>query len=230
MMNEVKLIDCMEYMKTVPDKYYELAIIDPPYGIGMDGGERRTTPNRPNSYTAPLKHEKKDWDSKPPTQEYFNELIRVSKNQIIWGANHFISKIPFDSPCWIVWDKDNGNNCSSDCELAYASFKTAVRKFFGHPFIGTNGGKDRIHPTQKPVALYKWLLKNYAKPGDKIFDSHVGSGSIRIACHDMGFDFMGCELDADYWEAQEERYKQHTMQGDLFSGSDLQSSILGGTV
>ena len=170
----------MEYMKTVPDKYYELAIVDPPYGIGEDGGKRRTKINRPNSYTAPLKYEKKDWDSKPPTQEYFNELFRISKNQIIWGANFMCNLFQANSSCWIIWDKNIGGD-QADGELAYTSFNTAIRIFFGHPFIGTNGGKDRIHPTQKPVALYKWLLQNYAKPNDKIFDSHVGSGSIRIA-------------------------------------------------
>ena len=150
------------------------------------------------------------------------ELKRVSKEQIIWGANHFISKVPYDSPCWIVWDKDNGNTDFADCELAWTSFKTAVRKFKyrWQGMLQEYGGdrkEFRIHPTQKPVALYKWLLKNYAKPNDKIFDSHVGSGSIRIACHDMGFDFEGCEIDKDYWEAQEKRYKEHSQQNDLFT-------------
>jgi len=208
----------MEFMKGIPDKYYELAIVDPPYGIGankmqLGNGKRK------------IYRGKDDWDKEPPSEEYFKELFRVSKNQIIWGANHFISRIAIDSSCWIFWDKGTGDNDFADGELAWTSFKTTVRKFF-KSWVGANAKErdeiDRIHPTQKPVALYKWLLKNYAKPNDKIFDSHVGSGSIRIACHDMGFDFEGCEIDKDYWEAQEERYQMHAMQQDLFSREELQ--------
>ena len=220
MMNEVKLIDCMEYMKTVPDKYYELAIVDPPYGININMNQGRRSGDT-------KKHAIKKWDSKPPTNEYFLELKRISKSQIVWGANNF-SWIPPNNG-WIVWDKDiTGDVKFSKAELAYCSFSNTVNLVKIRAQTGNETYSNKIHPTQKPVALYKWLLKNYAKPNDKIFDSHVGSGSSRIACYDMGFDFMGCELDTDYWEAQEERYKQHTMQGDLFSGSDLQSSILGG--
>ena len=229
-MNIVHLCDCMEFMKGVPDKYYELAIVDPPYGIGENGS---------NNHTRSKLAKSKDYkafsgnDAKAPDKEYFDELIRVSKNQIIWGANHFISKIPYDSSCWIVWDKDNGNTDFADCELAYSSFNTAVRKFKyrWQGMLQEHGGdrkEYRIHPTQKPVALYKWLLKNYAKPGDKIFDSHVGSGSIRIACHDMGFDFEGCEIDPDYWKAQEERYRQHSQQLELFDPKTYQEKIVGG--
>ncbi len=228
-MNIVHLIDCMEFMKNIPDKYYELAIVDPPYGIGEDGKSNlsREKLAKPKNYGI------KNWDSKSPEKGYFNELIRISNNQIIFGANHFISKVPFDSSCWIVWDKDNSGDFA-DCELAYTSFKSAVRQFtyrWNGMLQGNMKNKEtRIHPTQKPVALYKWLLKNYAKPNDKIFDSHVGSGSIRIACHDMGFDFTGCELDPDYWKAQEERYKQHTMQGDLFAPQEIQQLAVNGNL
>jgi site-specific DNA-methyltransferase (adenine-specific) len=220
-MNKVHLCDCMEFMKGVPDKYYELAIVDPPYGINM--GELMHKESGKQTGVAKAKRKEylnKDWDSKPPDREYFCELIRVSKNQIVWGANHFISNIPFDSACWLVWDKHT-NGLFADCELAYTSFKTAVRKFDfmwnGMLQKDMKNKEQRIHPTQKPVALYKWILKNYAKPNDKIFDSHVGSGSIRIACHDMGFDFEGCEIDKDYWEAQEERFNTHISQLDLMT-------------
>jgi site-specific DNA-methyltransferase (adenine-specific) len=206
----------MEFMKGVPDKYYELAIVDPPYGIGEDGLKNHSRENlaRPTMYIP------KNWDRKSPDKKYFDELIRVSENQIIFGANHFISKIPYDSSCWIVWDKENSGDFA-DCELAWTSFNTAVRKFsfmWNGMLQGDMKNKEqRIHPTQKPVALYKWLLKNYAKPNDKIFDSHVGSGSIRIACHDMGFSFEGCEIDKDYWKAQEERFNTHISQLDLMT-------------
>lgn len=225
-MNKVHLADCMDIMRMMPDKSVDLCIVDPPYGIGEDGlkNHSRGKLAKPTMYTP------KDWDSNPPDKEYFDELIRISKNQIIFGANHFIDRIPYASSCWIVWDKDNGNSDFADCELAWTSFNTAVRKFKyrWQGMLQEYGGdkkEQRIHPTQKPVALYKWLLKKYAKPGDKIFDSHVGSGSIRIACHDMGFDFEGCEIDKDYWEAQEKRYNQHAMQGDLFSSEDTQKAI-----
>lgn len=207
-------IDCMEYMKTLPDKAFELAIVDPPYGINMDGGKiGGDNKGRATDYI------KKTWDKKAPEDEYFVELLRVSKNQIVFGANHFISHIPFDSPCWVVWDKDNTGNFA-DCELAWTSFKSAVRKYkfrWNGMLQGNMANKEiRIHPTQKPVALYHWLLRNYAKPGDKILDTHLGSGSSRIAAYDLNFDFVGCEIDKDYFNAQEERFKKHTAQIRLF--------------
>ena len=147
-------------------------------------------------------------------------MIRVSKNQIVWGANHFISKIPYDSSCWIVWDKENGETDFADCELAYTSFVTAVRKikmkWAGMLQHDMKNKETRIHPTQKPVALYKWLLDNYAKPGDKILDTHLGSGSIAIAAHDYGFDLVGCELDTDYYNAAMKRINLHKLQTKLF--------------
>lgn len=211
--------DCMEGMKQYPDKYFDLAVVDPPYGIGEHGGKRRQKKNRPNSYHMPLKHCKKNWDNATPPKQYFDELFRISKNQIIFGANHFIEKIPINSTCWIVWDKNIGGD-QADCELAWTSFKTAIRKFFGHPFIGTNGGKDRIHPTQKPVALYDWIYKNYLPNGGRVLDTHLGSGSNRIAADKAGnIDFTAYEIDKDYFEAQEKRFKEYKAQGVLFKAA-----------
>ena len=219
-MIEMLNCDCMDYMAGLPDKAFELAIVDPPYGIGI--GETI------NSVTGGIKYTPKNWDDEAPPQEYFLELRRVSRNQVVWGANHFIDRMPLSSPCWVVWDKNNGASLFSDAELAWTSFNSPVRLTKIH-WCGSAAihetGQNKIHPTQKPIALYKWLLKNYAKPNDKIFDSHVGSGSIRIACHDMGFDFEGCEIDKDYWEAQEERYNTHISQQDLFSGEAMQKAI-----
>lgn len=156
---------------------------------------------------------------------FFDALIRISKNQIIWGANHFISRLPYDSPAWIVWDKINGENPFADCELAWTSHTTAVRKFEfkWHGMLqGDMKNKEiRLHPTQKPVALYKWLLTNYAKPGQKIFDPMMGSQSSRIAAWDMGFDYWGCEMDADYFRDGEARFKAHTAKPTLFAPQEM---------
>lgn len=209
----------MEYMRGLPDKCFQLAIVDPPYGIG-ENGQRNVSRGK----LAIAKDYKPfaGGDVSSPEPAYFDEIRRVSKNQIIWGCNHFIDSLPFNcsSPCWIVWDKDNGESDFADCELAWTSFKTAVRrfKFTWHGMIQQDmkNKEQRIHPTQKPVALYKWLLKNYAKEGDRILDTHLGSGSIAIACHDMKFDLVGCELDADYYKAACNRLKNHQAQGQLF--------------
>lgn len=193
----------MEFMKGVPDKYYELAIIDPPYGIGVNHNMGRRKGDKSSDY------KKAYWDNEPPPLEYFYELFRVSKNQIVWGANHFISRMPYDSSCWLMWDKKFGEDVSfAQFELAWTSFESTCKKYDKFP----NNGEKRIHPTQKPIALYLWLLNNYAKQGDKIFDSHVGSGSSRIACDKLGYYFEGCEIDKDYWEAQEKRYKDYKSQ------------------
>ena len=197
--------DCMDLLKQTPDNYYELSIVDPPYGLGMD---KSRNSNKGNKAGFKIYHDT-DWDSKSPNKEYFNELIRVSKNQIIWGANHFISKIPYDSSCWIVWDKKNGDSDNADAELAWTSFKTAVRKYTIHI---SKTFKDRIHPTQKPIYLYEWILMNYAKEGDKIVDTHRGSASLDIACHNLGFDLVTCELDTDYFNDGNKRLKQHQQQ------------------
>lgn len=199
----------MEIMKNYPDKYFELAIVDPPYGIGEDGKKNhsRGRKAKPTIYTP------KNWDIKTPDITYFNELYRVSKHQIIWGGNYYgLGK----TSCYIVWDKQNGKNDFADCELAWTSFNTAVR-MFSFRWAGMLQGdmknkENRIHPTQKPVKLYKWLLNKYAKAGDKILDTHLGSGSSRIAAHDLGFDFYGYELDKDYFEVQEIRFKNHVSQ------------------
>ena len=160
-----------------------------------------------------------EWDNERPTKEYFDELMRISKNQIIWGGNYFADLLPATS-CWVVWDKDNGISYQADCELAWTSFDTAVRKYkwrwWGLLQEDMKNKEKRIHPTQKPVKLYEWILKNYANEGDKILDTHVGSGSSRIACHKMGFDFTGYEIDEEYWNAQEQRYKQFKKQLTLF--------------
>lgn len=210
--------DNMELMARYPDNYFDLAIVDPPYGIGESGDK-----NHSRSKIAKSKNYKafSGNDLMPPNTDYFNELKRVSKNQIIWGANHFIQNIPeSNSSCWIVWDKDNGLTDFADSELAYTSFKTAVRNFKfkwqGMLQQDMKNKEHRIHPTQKPVALYKWLLDKYAKQGDKILDTHLGSGSIAIACHDYGFELTACELDTEYYNKAIERITNHTKQWRLF--------------
>lgn len=207
--------DCMIGMARHPDKYFDLAIVDPPYGIGENGSKSESRCRKTGKWTTPKKkvYSKKFDDSKPMDDFYFRELLRVSKNQIIWGANHFISRIPKDSPCWIVWDKKNGNNDFADCELAWSSFNTSVRKFeWLWNGFQKQQPESRFHPTQKPVALYKWLLTNYAKQGDLILDTHVGSASSLIACHDMGFDAVGFELDPDYYAKSKQRLEDFMRQ------------------
>jgi site-specific DNA-methyltransferase (adenine-specific) len=206
--------DNMQLMARYEDNYFDLAIIDPPYGISMDGGKiGGDNAGKVKEYT------KKDWDKQAPNKEYFNELIRVSKNQIIFGANHFISKIPFDSSCWIVWDKDNTGNFA-DSELAWTSFNTAVRNFVwrwnGMLQQNMKNKQVRIHPTEKPIQLYRWILMNYAKQGDKILDTHLGSGSIAIACHEEKFDLVACEKDTEYYNSAMKRLKEAQMQTKLF--------------
>jgi len=212
--SEVKNMDCIEYMKQFPDKYFELAIVDPPYGIGQDGSKNHT-----RGKLAMAKNYKSfsGFDKEAASYEYFIELKRISQNQIIWGANHFIENIPrANSSCWIVWDKMNGNTDFADCELAYTSFRSAVRKFQynwnGMWQQDMKNKENRIHPTQKPVALYRWLLKKYAKPNDKILDTHLGSGSSRIAADMEGFDFYACELDKDYFDASCKRFEDYKKQ------------------
>ena len=203
--------DCLEAMKSMQDNQFDLAIVDPPYGIDMDGGNIGG-----NNLTKAKDYTKKDWDKSAPSKEYFNELKRINKNVIIFGANHFIENIPnSNSSCWIVWDKDNSGNFA-DCELAYTSFKSAVRKYkfrWNGMLQGDMKNKEqRIHPTQKPVKLYEWLLMNYAKKGDKILDTHLGSGSIAIACHNLGYDLEGYELDKEYYDNALKRIKEHQSQ------------------
>jgi site-specific DNA-methyltransferase (adenine-specific) len=193
--------DNMIFMKEVPDKFFELAIVDPPYGIGYDGAKQTN-----GSHGGRKGHIFKGWDNIIPKKEYFSELYRISNNQIIWGANYFVEYLK-PSMGWIIWRKDRGDFSSSDAELAYTSFKRALREYTKNPLILIQEG-GTIHPTQKPLCLYKWLLNNYAKPGDKIFDSHLGSQSSRIASYHLGFDFWGCELDKDYYKDGCERFER----------------------
>lgn len=215
--SETYLMDCIVGMKHYPDKYFDLAVVDPPYGIGEDGlkNHSRGKATKPTLYTP------KSWDKEPPPLEYFTELFRVSKNQIIWGANHFISRMPYDSSCWIVWDKENGENDFADCEMAWASFNTAVRRFkfrWAGMLQGNMKDKEiRMHPTQKPIKLYDWILNKYAKENDKILDTHLGSGSSRIAADKAGLNFVGFEIDEEYYYAQEMRFKDYKQQLNLFN-------------
>lgn len=198
--------DNMGLMKRCPDNYFDLAIVDPPYGIGMSGGNV--------GYKGFNNLERKEWDNEIPTYDYFNELIRVSKNQIIWGGNYFY--LP-PTRCFLIWDKGEGfyNRTYAECELAWTSFDKNTKKIKHDP-LAKGDYKGKIHPTQKPVKLYEWILMNYAKEGDKILDTHLGSGSIAIACHNLGFELTACELDKDYYEASYKRFKQVTSQTQLF--------------
>ena len=211
--------DNMQLMARYPDNYFDLAIVDPPYGIGFAGFDKHYGGGKAKAKTT-LHKPFAGGDKKSPDNEYFIELFRISKNQIIWGANHFISKIPFDSSCWVIWNKINGDNPFADAELAWTSFETAVRVFefkWQGMLQGDMKNKEtRIHPTQKPVALYKWLLDKYAQQGNKILDTHLGSGSIAIACHDYGFDLTACELDKEYFDKAMQRIINHTNQLNLF--------------
>ena len=219
-LNGLYCMDCMEGMKQFPDKYFELAIVDPPYGIERFKNVT-TTPSSKDVHAKRFQRMETVNNDKP-TDEYWSELFRVSKNQIVWGANNF--ELP-PSEYFLCWNKEQAMPNFATLEYAWVSMGLKKPAKVFRYSIHKHNHTDKIHPTQKPIALYKWLLKNYAKPNDKIFDSHVGSGSIRIACHDMGFDFEGCEIDKDYWEAQEARYKQHISQGDLFSKEETQKAI-----
>jgi site-specific DNA-methyltransferase (adenine-specific) len=213
-------------MAWLPDNAYDLAIADPPYGIGDMWSKSRKDQfyRHKSTYTNDA--------SQKPDALYISEITRVSKNQIIWGANYFCHLLP-EGNHWILWDKVRSakKTFMSEAEVAWHSLSIPMM-IFRHQWDGCKKGREtgikKIHPFQKPVALYKWLLQNYAKPGQTIFDSHVGSGSIRIACHDLGFDFEGCEIDKDYWKAQEKRYKTHIAQADLFAPDEIQGLVYGG--
>lgn len=206
--SEAYNIDCLEYMKTLPDNAFDLAIVDPPYGIGVDGQKERYDFKNPKH--SRKFHAQKGWDKEIPPKEYFDLLFRVSKNQIIWGANYFVKYLHEGHKGWIIWDKGQHGLTMSDCELAYSSFDVPTRVFVKNRIVLKEEGT--IHPTQKPVALYKWILSRYAKPGDKILDTHLGSGSSRIAAWDLGFDFVGCEIDKTYFDLAEQRFQKHTSQ------------------
>ena len=209
--------DCMDYMKTFPDGYFDIAVVDPPYGIGEDGAKNHT-----RTKLAVAKDYKPfgGGDAAPPDADYFRELFRVSKNQVIFGANHFIEAFARNSSCWIVWDKLNGDNDFADCELAWTSFSTAVRicryRWAGMMQENMKDKEKRIHPTQKPVALYMWILHRYAAAGGRFLDTHVGSGSSLIAAARSGLDAYGCEIDKYYFDAAYKRIRSELAQTTLF--------------
>ena len=206
MKSEVFNMDCIEGMKQYPDKYFELAIVDPPYGIDINISIGRRKGDKKSDY-----HKFAGNDLSIPNKDYFDELFRVSQNQIVWGGN-YMTKFLNPSPCWLLWDKGFSEDVTfAQFELAWTSFNSSAKKYNKTP-----NQLNRIHPTQKPISLYKWILNKYAKEGDKILDTHLGSGSSRIAANDMGFDFTGFELDKDYFDASEKRYQQHINQLVLF--------------
>ena len=208
--SEVYNMDCVAGMREYPDKYFDLAIVDPPYGIGAEN-------HAGNAENGWKQWDKKNWDSSIPNEEYFTELFRVSKNQMIWGGNYFANFLP-NSQGWIFWDKGQRNFSLADGELCWTSFKKSLRVFeMARAKAKASIGYEKIHPTQKPVELYDFCLY-FAKleQGDKILDTHLGSGSSRIAAYRNGFDFVGFELDKDYYEAQEKRFKTELMQPRLF--------------
>lgn len=203
-MNIAYNMDCMEYMSTLPDKAFDLAVVDPPYGININHNIGRRKGDKPSKY------KRVTWDRTPPSKEYFDELSRVSHNQIVWGANYFSMSA---TKCFIVWRKPQISEdvSFSMVEYAWTSFEQTSKEW-----VGMSAEPDRIHPTQKLIALYSWIFSRYAKPGDKILDTHLGSGSSRIAAYDAGLDFVGCEIDQDYFAAQEARYQAHVVQMSLF--------------
>jgi len=196
----------MVLMGRYPDKYFDLSIVDPPYGIGMDGGNV--------GYKGYNNFKKKVWDNKPPPDDYFKELFRVSKNQIIWGGNYFY--LP-PTRCFLVWDKGEGfyNRTYAECELAWTSFDKNTVKYKYNP-LAKGDYKGKIHPCQKPVSLYKWILINYAKDKYKILDTHLGSGTIAIACHELGYDLIACEADTEYYEAAIKKLQIYKNQMSIF--------------
>ena len=207
--------DCMSALKSMRENEFELAIVDPPYGIGIN---KQSLGEGGGLYRQPKTYKRGDWDYNIPTDKYFIELQKHTHNQIVWGGNYYNL---YPTPCYIVWDKNNGATDFADCELAWTSFKSPVRKYkyTWSGFVQQKMGKDKeskIHPTQKPIQLYKWLLKNYAKENDRILDTHLGSGSIAIACWEMGFDLVGYELDTDYFEATCKRLNDHFNQQTIF--------------
>lgn len=196
----------MELMSRYEDNHFDLAIVDPPYGIGISGQkEQKKGKKSDRKY-----HKEKDWDNEIPNKEYFKQLFRVSKNQIIWGANYFVEHLNKGTKGWVVWDKAQYGLTMSDCELAYSSFQKPTRVYIKNRAVLIS--QNTIHPTEKPIKLYEWLLMNYAKEGDKILDTHLGSGSIAIACHNLKYDLTACELDKEYYEAAMKRLNNHTAQ------------------
>jgi len=230
-------MDCMELMAKYPDKHFDLAICDPPYGIGWSkspassSGIRTHSKNGTKGFVKGINHTPKEWDSIQPTQEYFNELFRVSKNQIIWGENYIQFEQKKLSTGRIFWDKVNGDTTFSDGELAWCSMNNTIKQI-EYMWNGMMQGKGifegrvqqankqlnekKIHPTQKPIKLYQWILEYYAEKGMKILDTHLGNGSSAIAAYDLGYDFVGCEIDKEYFDVMQKRFKDVTAQTVLF--------------
>jgi len=199
--------DCIDLLKRSKDNEYDLAIVDVPYGININVNMGRRKGDKKSDY-----HKFAGNDSSIPKKEYWDELFRVSKNQIIWGGNYMTGFL-YPSPCWLLWDKGFSENVTfAQFELAWTSFKSSAKKYD----FNAAANRNRIHPTQKPVKLYEWLLMNFANTGDKILDTHLGSGSIALACHNLGFSLTACELDKDYYEASLKRLKQHQAQLTMF--------------
>jgi len=207
----VILGDCVEVMKGFKDNQFDLAIVDPPYGIGIS--KVKSWSNSKLCLAKSNIYKTGDWDNNIPDEEYFEQLFRVSKNQIIWGGNYFTDFLPA-SPSWIIWDKENDGTKTADCEMAWTSFEGAARIFrwMWRGFLQDGEAEKKIHMCQKPVKLYEWLLINYAGSAKKILDTHLGSGSNRIACDNMGFDFTGIEMDEGHYNDQEKRFKQYKSQ------------------
>jgi len=219
---ELHNVDCLPFMKQCEDNQFDLAIVDPPYGIGADYQKESYSQGKNGEGKRHRKQwDKKGWDDNIPSKEYFAELKRISKNQIVWGGNYFLQNLE-NTRCFLSWDKMQSFT-GSDFELAWTSFDKASKVFrmtrieaysnnnnvIKDPFI-------KIHPTQKPIKLYEWILKNFAQKGDKIIDTHLGSGSIAIACDNMGFDLTACEIDEDYFNKANKRLEQHRKQQRLF--------------
>lgn len=218
-MVELLNVDCMDYMRDQPDNAFGLAIVDPPYGIGADKAQ-----NAGGEKWGYKSYKETDWDSKIPDARYFAELKRVSRSQIVWGANYMTEHLP-PSMGWVVWNKGQRDFSLADGEMAWTSFNKALRIFDmsrgaaladANRMTGPHRGGGRIHPTQKPIKLYEWLLSKYAKEGDRILDTHLGSASSAIAAHYSGFDFVGTELDEDYFKAASDRFDRETAQQSMF--------------
>ena len=203
---ELYNMDCMDYMRTCRDNEFDLAIVDPPYGININNNMGRRKGDKKSTY------KKITWDNEIPTAEYFNELKRVSKNQVIWGGNYFLEHLN-STPCFLLWDKMFSEDLSfAQFEMAWTSFNTSSKKIEIHP----SNIKNRKHPTQKPKKLYEWILKKYANKGDKILDTHLGSGSSAIASYNYKFDFVGLEIDKEYFDNAVERFNDYKAQLTLF--------------
>ena len=213
--NKIYNADCMDILKQLPDNYFDLCLCDPPYGIGEAAGKNKSRGNK----AIAKDYGNKDWDNSIPEKEIFNEILRVSKHQIIFGGNYFVEYL-HNSPCWLVWDKNNGANDFADCELAWTNFKSAVRKYlwtWNGMLQHDMKNKDvRIHPTQKPLKLFEMILNDYSNENDLVLDCFSGSGTTAIACHNLKRRFICIEKDYDYWKASVERLKEHQSQLRLF--------------